>query len=112
MTLGSIVMCISAYSKNALIPFFAAGLYYGGTAFYANAINFPQYLSILISLPGELSLFMLQTQIELVASGHYTNVFGLIIPTLTVNLIFNVGIMLVCLVLCYRAYTRKQVKDL
>ena len=55
---------------------------------------------------------MLQTQIELVASGHYTNVFGLIIPTLTVNLIFNVGIMLVCLVLCYRAYTRKQVKDL
>ena len=111
LTLGSIVMCISAYSKNALIPFFAAGLYYGGTALYANAINFPQYLSILISLPGELSLFMLQTQIELVATGHYTNVFGLIIPTLTVNLIFNVGIMLVCFVLCYRAYTRKQVKD-
>lgn len=111
LTLGSIVMCISAYCRNALLPFFVAGLYYGGTALYANAINFPKYLSTLSSLPGELSLFMLQTQVELVATGHYTNVFGLIIPTLTVNLIFNVGIMLICLVLCYRAYTGKQVKD-
>lgn len=109
-TLGSIVMCISAFSKNALIPFFVAGLYYGGTALYANAINFPAYLSSIWSLPGEFSLFMLQTQYELVATGHYTNIFGLILPTLTVNVIFNTIIAFVCLLLCYKAYTRKQVK--
>ncbi len=110
-TLGSIIMCLSALSKNALIPFFVAGAYYGGTALYANTIIFPAYLSSLWSLPGELSLFMLQTQYELVAAGHYTSVFGLLVPTLTLNVIFNAAIMIVCLLLCYRAYTRKQVKN-
>lgn len=110
-TLGSIIMCLSALSKNALIPFFVAGAYYGGTALYANTITFPAYLSSLWSLPGELSLFMLQTQYELVAAGHYTSVFGLLVPTLTLNVIFNAAIMIVCLLLCYRAYTRKQVKN-
>ncbi len=111
LTLGSIVMCVSAYSKNALIPFFVAGVYYGGTAIYANMITFPAYLSSIWSLPGELSLFMLQTQVELVAVGHYTSVFGIMIPTLTLNVCVNSILMVVCLVLCYRAYTRKQVKD-
>lgn len=110
-TLGSIIMCLSALSKNALIPFFFAGAYYGGTALYANTITFPAYLSSLWSLPGELSLFMLQTQYELVAAGHYTSVFGLLVPTLTLNVILNAAIMVVCLLLCYRAYTRKQVKN-
>lgn len=110
-TLGSIIMCISALSKNALVPFFAAGAYYGGTAFYANMIAFPAHLSSIWSLPGELSLFMLQTQYELVAAGHYTSVFGLLVPTLTLNVIFNAVIMAVCLLLCYRAYTRKQVRN-
>lgn len=110
-TLGSIIMCLSALSKNALIPFFVAGAYYGGTALYANTITFPAYLSSLWSLPGELSLFMLQTQYELVAAGHYTSVFGWLVPTLTLNIILNAAIMVVCLLLCYRAYTRKQVKN-
>lgn len=110
-TLGSIVMCISAFSKNALIPFFVAGLYYGGTALYANAITFPAYLSSIWSFPGELSLFMLQTQYELVEAGHYTNVFGLFLPTLTVNVIFNLLVAFICSLICYRAYIRKQVKD-
>lgn len=109
-TLGSIVMCISVFSKNALIPFFVAGLYYGGTALYANAITFPSYLSSIWSFPGELSLFMLQTQYELVSAGHYTNVFGLFLPTLTVNVIFNLLVAFTCSFICYRAYTRKQVK--
>lgn len=108
-TLGSITMCLSTLSKNALIPFFVAGAYYGGTALYANTITFPEYLSSLWSLPGELSLFMLQTQYELVATGHYTSVFGLLVPTLTLNVIINIVIVVVCLFVCYRAYTRKQV---
>ena len=111
LTLGSLVMCISAYSKNALIPFFVAGVYYGGTALYANMITFPEYLSSVWSLPGELSLFMLQTQVELVKEGHFTNIFGFMIPTLTVNVMFNLILMAVCLALCYRTYTRKQVKN-
>ena len=110
-TLGSITMCLSALSKNALIPFFVAGAYYGGTALYANTITFPAYLSSIWSLPGELSLFMLQTQYELVASGHYTSVFGLLVPTLTLNVIINIVIIVVCLLVCYRAYTRKQVTN-
>lgn len=109
--LGSIVMCISAYSKSALIPFFAAGIFYGGTAVYANMIVFPAYLSSIWSLPGELSIFMLQTQVELVAEGHYTNVFGFIVPTLVLNVIFNVLLMVICYILCYRAYTQKQVSE-
>lgn len=108
--LGSIVICISAFSKNALIPFFVAGIYYGGTALYANVIVFPEYLSSVLSLPGELSLFMLQTQYELMASGHYTNVFGFLMPTLTVSVLFNTVVTVVCSFICYRAYTRKQVK--
>lgn len=110
-TLGSIIMCLSALSKNALIPFFVAGAYYGGTAIYANAITFPAHLSSMLSLPGELSLFMLQTQYELVAAAHYTSVFGLLVPTLTLNIIINVIITVACLLLCYKAYTRKQVKN-
>lgn len=109
-TLGSIIMCISVFSKNALIPFFVAGLYYGGTALYANAITFPSYLSCILPFPGELSLFMLQTQYELVSAGHYTNVFGLLLPTLMVNVIFNLLVAFTCSFVCYRAYTRKQVK--
>ncbi len=110
-TLGSIIICLSALSKNALIPFFVAGVYYGAAALYANMITFPAHLSSIWSLPGELSLFMLQTQYELAAAGHYTNVFGLLVPTLTLNVIINAVILIVCLLLCYRAYTRKQVKN-
>ncbi len=110
-TLGSVVLCLSAYSKNALIPFFAAGIFYGGTALYAHTIPFPPHLSAVWSLPGELSLFMLQTQVELVAAGRYTNVFGLLVPTLTLNVLCNVLLAALCLTLCCRAYIRKQVKD-
>ena len=109
-TLGSIVMCISAFSKNALIPFFTAGLFYGGTALYANAIALPPILSSAYSLPAELSLFMLQTQYELAAAGHYTSVFGILLPTLAVNAVFNACVALICLIITYKAYSRKQVK--
>lgn len=110
LTLGSVVMCISVFSKSALIPFFAAGAYYGGTAIYANSVPFPRYLSSLWSLPGEWSLFMLQTQFELVEAGRYTSIFGLPVPTLAANAVFNLLLMAACLGICYRGYTRKQVR--
>lgn len=111
LALSSLVLCLSACSKNALIPFFAAGLYYGGTALYANQTVFPPFLSTAASLPGEWSLFMLQTQVELAAAPRMSGLFGLMLPTLTTNLLFQLAFTAVCLVLCYRAYTRKQVKD-
>ena len=110
LTLGSIVMCISVFSKSALIPFFAAGAYYGGTAIYANSVPFPRYLSSLWSLPGEWSLFMLQTQFELVEAGRYTSIFGLLVPTLATNAVFNLLLMAACLGICYWGYTGKQVR--
>lgn len=109
--IGSIVMAISSYSKNSLIPFLGAGLFYGGTALYANITVFPKFLSTLMSLPGELSLFMLQTQFELVEVSHYTSIFGILIPTIKVNIIFNIFLMLVCLFICYRGYVKKQVTN-
>lgn len=108
-TLSCIVMAISIYSKNSLIPFFTAGIYYGGTALYANMIEFPKYLSKIHSVAGEFSLFMLQTQVELTAEGHYTNCFGMIVPTISASIIFNVILSLVSLAFCYKGYTRKQV---
>jgi len=111
-TFACITMCLSVYSKNALIPFFTAGTFYGGMALYANRIRFPDFLSSLWSLPGELSSFMLQTQVELVAKGRYTNIFGLLVPTLTVNVLFHVLLSIICMALCYAAYTRKQVRGI
>lgn len=108
-TLCCIAMTISVCSKNSLIPFFTAGIYYGGTALYANIIEFPKYLSNIYSVAGEFSLFMLQTQVELTAEGHYTNCFGIIIPTIYANIIFNVILSIVSLIFCCKVYTRKQV---
>lgn len=110
-TVGSIAMAISAHSKNILIPFFVTGLLYGGTALYSNSIVFPAFLSNLLSLPGELSLFMLQTQYELIEVSHYTNIFGVLIPTVSANIIFNIILIFVFLFICYKGYVKKEVTN-
>lgn len=110
IAMGSLVLCLSAVSRSALIPFFGAGLFYGGTALWGNMVPFPALLSSLLSLPGELSPFLLQTQVELMAAGHYTSVFGLVVPTLTLSVILHLAAAAGLLALCFFAYTRKQVK--
>ncbi|OLR54950.1 hypothetical protein BHK98_01970 [Hornefia porci] len=110
MVLGCFVMCISALSRSALIPFFISGVVYGGSALYANEVVFPQTLSSIASLPGEMSLFMLQSQVELVSAPHYTSFFGILVPSLVANILLNLVIAVVCLLICYRAYIHKQVK--
>lgn len=110
IVLGCFVICLSSFSRSALIPFFISGVVYGGSALYANEVVFPQTLSSIASLPGEMSLFMLQSQVEIVAEAHYTSVFGLLLPTLTVNILFNLAAAIICLSLCYVGYTHKQVK--
>lgn len=108
--MGSLTLCLSATSRSALIPFFGAGLFYGGTALWGNTIPFPPYLSTLLTLPGELSPFLLQTQVELMAAGHYTSIFGLVVPTLTLSVVLHLLATTGLLALCFFAYTRKQVK--
>lgn len=110
-TLGSIVMAISSRSKNALIPFFITGIFYGSTALFANIINFPPFISKLWSLPGELSLFMLQTQYKLIEVSHYTSVFGILIPTVFANIIFNICLAIIFLFICYKGYVKKEVTN-
>ena len=110
IAMGSLTLCLSSVSRSALIPFFGAGLFYGGTALWGNTIPFPPFLSTLLTLPGELSPFLLQTQVELVAAGHYTSVFGLVVPTLTLSVILHLFSTAGLLTICFFAYTRKQVK--
>lgn len=110
VAMGSLALCLSSVSRSALIPFFGAGLFYGATALWGNTVPFPPYLSTLLTLPGELSPFLLQIQVELMAAGHYTGVFGLVVPTLTLSVMLHLLCTAGLLVLCFFAYTRKQVK--
>ena len=110
-TMGALIMCLSVYCKNALLPFFLAGAYYGGTFIWVKTIILPQYVTTLLSLPAELSPFMLQSITDLVSAGRFINLFGNAVPTIYANIIFNLLIALVSLLLCYRGYVRKQVKD-
>jgi ABC-type transport system involved in multi-copper enzyme maturation permease subunit len=108
--MSSLTMCLSVYCKNALLPFFIAGAYYGGTFIWAKMIMLPQYVTTLLSSLAELSPFMLQSTTDLVSSGRYINFFGCAIPTFYANIIFNLLIAFVSLLFCYRGYVRKQVK--
>ena len=110
-TMGALTMCVSVYCKNALLPFFLAGAYYGGTFIWAKMIVLPQYVATPLSLPAELSPFMLQSVTDLVSTGRFINLFGIAVPTIHANIIVNLLIALVSLLFCYRGYVRKQVKD-
>lgn len=111
VTMGSLTMCLSVYCKNALLPFFLAGTYYGGTFIWAKMIVLPQYVTTLFSSLAELSPFMLQSITDLVSNGRFINLFGNAVPTIYANVIFNLLIAFASLLFCYRGYIRKQVKD-
>ncbi len=109
--MGSLTMCLSVYCRNALLPFFLAGVYYGGTFVWAKMIVLPQYVTTLLSSLTELSPFMLQSTTDLVSNGRYINLFGSAVPTLYANIFFNLLVAFVSLLFCYRGYVRKQVKN-
>lgn len=111
-TMGCMVMAVSVRSRNALVPFFAGGIYYGGTALCQRLFGIPRYLSAAWSLPGEMSPFMLQSQFELAATGHYTNVFGAVLPTLAVSVLFHVVLAAAALASCHKGYVRAKVQFL
>jgi len=109
-SMSSLIMCFSAYCKNALLPFFLAGNYYGATFLWAKMIELPPYTPTLLSLPAELSPFMLQSITGLVSTGRFINLFGSAALTLYANILFNLFIAVFSLLFCYRGYIKKQVK--
>ncbi|HBM75359.1 MAG TPA: hypothetical protein DD429_07370 [Clostridiaceae bacterium] len=109
--MSSLIICLSAYCKNALLPFFLAGTYWGGTFVWAKTVALPQYAANPLSLPAELSPFMLQSITDLVSTGRFINLFGSAVPTIYANIIFNLIIAFISLLFCYHGYIRKQVKD-
>ena len=111
LAMGALIMCFSVYCKNALLPFFLAGAYYGGTFIWAKMIVLPQYVTTFLSSLAELSPFTLQSITDLVSTGRLVNVFGIAVPTIYVNLVVNLLVASVSLFFCYRGYTKKQVQN-
>ena len=109
ITIGSITLCLSSVAKSSLIPFFGAGAYYGVTALWHRLFDVSAYLTDWMSLPSVLSPDVLRAQTPLMQAGHYTNIFGLLVPSLTFSVIFHIALSLICIGICWRAYTKKQV---
>ena len=109
VTIGSVTLCLSSLAKSSLIPFFGAGACYGVTALWHRLFGISAYLTDGMSLPAVLSADVLSAQTPLMETGHYTSVFGLLVPSMTFSVIFNIALSLVCLMVCCRAYTKKQV---
>lgn len=109
ITIGSITLCLSSAAKSSLIPFFGAGAYYGVTALWHRLFGVSAYLTDWMSLPSVISPDVLRAQTPLMQTGHYTNIFGLLVPSLTFSVIFHIALSLICMGICWRAYTKKQV---
>lgn len=109
VTIGSITLCLSCLAKSSLMPFFGAGACYGVTALWHRLFGISAYLTDGMSLPAVLSADVLRAQTPLMETGHYTSVLGLLVPSLTLNVVFHIALSLICLGLCCHAYTKKQV---
>ena len=110
VTVGSITLCLSSVAKSSLMPFFGAGAYYGVTTLWHRLFGLSAYLTDWMSLPAVLSADVLSAQTPLMEAGHYTSVLGLLVPSLTLNVIFHIVLSLICLGIACHAYTKKQVK--
>ena len=67
--------------------------------------------STLLSFPAELSIFMTMSLKEIVAHFRVVDLFGIPVPTVWINLTVTVLVMILALLLCFRFYTKKQVKN-
>ena len=113
--LAAIVMCLSALAKNALFPFFLSGAVFAGGLLFRKMVRGMNALgageSTLLTFPAELSIFMTMSLRELVARFRVTNLFGNPVSTVWVSFGATVLVMAVALLLCFRFYTKKQVKN-
>ena len=109
--LAAVVMCLSALAKNALFPFFlSGGIFVAGFAL-KKLVALGAGKSTLLTFPAELSIFMTMSWQELVAHYRVTDLFGNPVSTVWVNLCVAVLVMVAALLLCFRFYTKKQVKN-
>ncbi len=104
-------MCLSSLAKNALFPFFLSGGVFAAGFVLKKLITLGAGESTLLTFPAELSLFLTTSWQELVSHYRVTNLFGTPVPTVWVNLCVTVLVMIIALFLCFRFYTKKQVKN-
>ena len=109
--LAAIVMCLSALAKNALFPFFLSGGISAAGFVFKKLISLGAGESTLLTFPAELSIFMTMSWQEIVAHYRVTDLFGVPVSTVWVNLCVTVLVMIAALLLCFRFYTKKQVKN-
>ena len=109
--LAAVVMCLSSLAKNALFPFFLSGGIFVSGVVLKNLITLGAGQSTLLTFPAELSIFMTMSWQELVAHSRVTDLFGVPVSTVWVNLCVTVLVMIAALLLCFRFYTKKQVKN-
>ena len=109
--LAAIVMCLSSLAKNALFPFFlSGGIFVAGFALQKLG-TLGAGKSTFLTFPAELSIFMTMSWQEIVAHYRVTDLFGIPVSTAWVNLCVTVLVMIAALLLCFRFYTKKQVKN-
>lgn len=109
--LAAVVMCLSSLAKNALFPFFLSGGIFIAGFVLKKLVALGAGQSLLLTFPAELSIFMTMSWQELVAHSRVTDLFGVPVSTVWVNLCVTVLVMIAALLLCFRFYTKKQVKN-
>lgn len=109
--LAAIVMCLSSLARNALPPFFISGAIFASGLIFRKMSAFGSGGSTLLTLPAELSIFMTMSLKEIVARYRAVDLFGIPVSTVWVNLTVTVLVTILALLLCFRFYTKKQVKN-
>ena len=109
--LAAIVMCLSALSRTELLPFFTSGAIFAGGLIFRKISTFGAGKSTLLSFPAELSIFMTMSLKEIVAHFRVVDLFGIPVSTVWINLTVTILVMILALLLCFRFYTKKQVKN-
>jgi hypothetical protein len=93
-----------------LFPFFLSGGIFVAGFVLKKLVALGAGESTLLTFPAELSIFMTMSWQELVAHSRVTDLFGVPVSTVWVNLCVTVLVMIAALLLCFRFYTKKQVK--
>mgnify|MGYP000984411711 CR=1 FL=1 len=109
--LAAIVMCLSSLAKNALPPFFVSGVVFVSGLFLRKASTFGSGGNTLFTLPAQLSIFMTMSLKEIAARFRAVDLFGIPVSTVWVNLCVTTLVIMAALLLCFRFYTKKQVKN-
>ena len=109
--LAAVVMCLSAVAKNALFPFFLSGGIFVAGFVLKKLVALGAGESTLLTFPAELSIFMTMSWQEIIAHYRVVDWFGNPVSTVWVNLTVTVLVMIAALLLCFRFYTKKQVKN-